>query len=246
MASLSSKLSKLVADRCLAPRKPALMPQDVQPPSEKLEAFAAPDLPLEFDFEGTDFLSGQDFDLSTFLDQTSDQSQDTTSHTSDHKRKLSDVGGTLSDAGGTLPEQWKRVKSDPDLMDNFDSLFFPDFNPGVHAQEPGFLPCDEYKPSPGCSENSVVHLRAFQRGGSVDSLDPSSPHSDASGMSCLEQSAEYHFQQIQSHAELAVAALKRGHYQRSKNIVTWAHELKNKTVSEVSSPFCVFPSRTEF
>lgn len=223
MASLSSKLSKLVADRCLAPRKPAPLPvNEIQPPSENLLPLAVPDLPLDFDFESTDFLSGQDaFDLSTFLDQTSDQSQDTAS---DNKRKPCDDHGVYSD-------HWKRAKAEPDLLDNLDSLFFPDFNPGL--QERDFLSCDDYRSSPGCSENSAVELGTFQRGGSVDSVDPTSSHSDVSGVSCPEESAEYHFKEIQRHVELAVGALRRGHYQRSKSIVTWAHELKNKTVSEL-------------
>jgi len=232
MASLSDKLSKLVAARCLAPRNPTFVPHDIpQSPSDNTETFVAPDLPLDFDFGGTDFLTAQDaFDLSSFLDQSSDQSPDTTSHTSDNKRKL-------SDADGTYPDGWKRAKAEPDLLDTFDSLFFSDFNPGMLATD--HLPCDshynEQRRSPGSSESSADELRTFHRGGSVDYLDQSSPHSDASGVACQKQSAEYHFQQIQSHVELAVAALKRGHYQRSKNIVTWAHELKNKTVSEVGS-----------
>jgi hypothetical protein len=238
MSSLTDKLSKLVAVRCLAPRKAAIVPQDnPQSLSDNID-IVAPDLPLGFDFGATDFLDGQDaFDLSTFLDQSSDQSNDTTSHSSDNKRKL-------SDNSGTYPDDWKRLKTEPDLLDTFDSLFFPDFIPGMQASD--YLPCDshcdEYGSSRGSPDSSADEVGGFHRGNSVESLDPSSSRSVASGVSCQEQSAEYHFQQIQSHVELAVAALKRGHYQRSKNIVTWAHELKNKTVSEVGSlSFCHCP-----
>lgn len=49
------------------------------------------------------------------------------------------------------------------------------------------------------------------------------------------KSAEYHFDQIRAHCELAIKALQNGRYEKSKHILTLAHDIKNKSANEVSS-----------
>lgn len=68
----------------------------------------------------------------------------------------------------------------------------------------------------------------------IHDTSPVSSCSNASEELVDGQSVEYHFKKIQEHVKAAVDALRHGRYERNKNIVTWAHELKNRTFSEVS------------
>lgn len=130
----------------------------------------------------------------------------------------------------------KRIKPDfPELFGEWDCLFpvEDDFEwPNLSLEDLASPNCGGQNSG---SENSepCSFDQGCQRARSVESTDDTSAFKSGIESEC-DRMAEYHFQQIQQHAQLAIAALRRGQYERSKNIVTWAHDLKNKVVHEVS------------
>ena len=122
----------------------------------------------------------------------------------------------------------KRLKlEEPDCVD-FDTFCY-NSEQGVYDSH--VWPTFSGSAAESCDSGSVPDVpRRDYRESSVDSL--------ASENTCPApveiQSAEYHFEQIRKHCQLATECLQRSQYEKTKNIVTWAHDIKNKFANEVS------------
>ena len=215
MASLSAKISQLVAAR-VHERVTLQLPLQTEDQQVKPEpGFGVPELPVDFDFGDTSFLncSSDDLDFADFLGQP--LLSETVCAVG--KRKFSDQGQS---------SDWKRLKCESPLSHSLDDIFSDVHTESSDVQTefqlPGLIPAS---PRPQLVSDRAVSIDSDGRA--------TSPVSESCGSCDLGQPAEYHFEQIQRHAQLAIAALKRGQYERNRNVVTWAHDLKNKTANEV-------------
>ena len=237
MTSLSDKLSQLVAERCSesmqqdqagSPRGLAVKDQ----PSCPLDFDAVLDLPLDFASDLPDFLETDDnFDFSKVLDLKPEEIfQDSFGSSTAAKRKVCEIEGL------DVPDSWKKkLKDTSSAISDIDTMLFNTAdtlrdNTDINSQRP-----DEhcFCQDSGSSQCSAEGFPSHEQGCS-ENVWPASPGSDSSEQFFAGQSVEHHFKKIQEHVKLAVDALRRGQYQRNKSIVNWAHELKNKTFSEVS------------
>lgn len=187
-------------------------------PPKEFELFS-PEIPL-------DLLDDDTLCFTEFLGESTDGS----SRTSPLSKRKS-ASGTISS------QKQKRHKLQlNDLRSDLDCALFSEFSECGLDTLPSGSPCDLSVPDNLVSEITSGRQNEEHREASVDSSGDSAAFTSeaAAQFSEPERTAEYHFQQIQKHARLAVAALKRGQYERTKNIVTWAHDLKNKVAHEVS------------
>ena len=171
--------------------------------------------------------TAENFDLAHLWDlQPEELLTDLPDQVSINKRKATDTDDCKA---------WKRTRQES-VSGDISPLLFHDLD------ESGTLDSGQSIGFSTYSQESYAYSEGTPRSrpDGLDLLRPTSPCSDISEQSCCDQSVEHHFQKIQDHVKLAVDALKRGQYARNKNIVTWAHELKNKTFSEVT--FCSISS----
>lgn len=172
-----------------------------------------------------DFLESADnFDLSHLLDLQPEEllGDFTQSQSPADKRKAASPDNSNA---------WKKARLNPASSD-ISPLLFHDLDSPVALDSGQSLGFTSFSQDSSCSLDSPEDSPRSRPTG-IDLLRSPSPCSDVSDQSFCGQSVEYHFQKIQDHVRLAVEALKRGQYAHNKNIVTWAHELKNKTFSEV-------------
>ena len=118
----------------------------------------------------------------------------------------------------------KRPKLESDTLgfSDFDAIYYPDM---AIKTEPGVPEISDSAGQSSDSFRSANFADPVLRESSVDSL--------VSEDSVCDDTAEFHFEQIRLHCKLAAECLKRGQYEKTKNIITWAHDLKNKHANEV-------------
>ena len=234
MALANDRFSQLLAQRCQESfEQDAAARLHGASLIERRPLTSCPDLNLQhsLDDPDLDFLSGvpdfledsDTFDLSHLLDlQPEELLQDIAEHNPYNKRKAADSDDCNA---------WKKTKQDSTLSE-ISPLLFQDLDRPITVDSGQSLGLCSYSQDSSSSHDSLEESPRSRPEG-LDLFRSSSPCSDISDQSYCGQSVEYHFQKIQDHVRLAVEALKRGQYEHNKNIVTWAHELKNKTFSEV-------------
>lgn len=228
---MDDELLRLITDRVLGPSVPAApvetKPAPVDVKSER-DIFLPDWQELCLDDSSSGFLEGADdkFCLAGLFDDV-DPNLQTFPHPPASpcvpgKRKCFD-SGQLPDPKKTRPELHSSLAEDFYLPE----LDLPDFNVGSPQVPSGSDQTSFASDAPAVLQPNPT------RASSVDSLGCDSSFSSGASVVETEMSAEYHFEQIQRHTRLAIAALRNGNYEKTKNIVMWAHDLKNKSVSEV-------------
>lgn len=232
MAFYNDPLSLIIAERCTQtpqhtaklPPQPTLQPQTAFP----LDFAQNAEVPLDIDFS-MDFLESADsFDFSGLLDLQPEEllKDEALDNMITHKRKLSD-----SENGDSQLKNSKQCvagSSDSDSITSHCLAGLETFEP----ERPQY-PRDGYSRQDSRFSECSIETLSTQHYDSSDLPRPTSPCSDMSEQSFCERSVEHHFQKIEEHVKLAIGALRKGQYERNKSIVTWAHELKNRTFSEV-------------
>ena len=137
------------------------------------------------------------------------------------KRRPDDIAFSdfdLDEHGAKRP----KLESDNLGFSDFDSIYYPDL---AIKTEPGVPEISDSAGQSSDSYRSANFANPVMRESSVDSI--------VSEDSVCDDTAEFHFEQIRLHCKLAAECLKRGQYEKTKNIITWAHDLKNKHANEV-------------